>query len=90
MARERRPLMASSLKAECHNRATRRLRAIGHLFGAEDESQEWPEIHDAIRAARRAYQQTVCIPDFDALAILVAKRWAEALVGKVAAATPSA
>ncbi len=24
-----------------------RLRAIGHLFEAEDESQQWPELHDA-------------------------------------------
>ena len=33
-----------------------RLRAIGHLFEAEDESQEWPELHAAIRTARKAYQ----------------------------------
>ena len=29
--------------------------AIGHLFEAEDESQAWPELHDTIREARRAY-----------------------------------
>ncbi len=26
-----------------------RLRAMGHLFEAEDESQAWPDLHDAIR-----------------------------------------
>jgi hypothetical protein len=35
---------------------SRRLRAIGHLFEAEDESQPWPELHVAIRDTRRAYQ----------------------------------
>ena len=47
---------------------SRRLRAIGHLFEAEDESQEWPELHAAIRAARRAYQADGTMPDWDALA----------------------
>ena len=45
-----------------------RLRAIGHLFEAGDESQEWPDLHAAIRAARRAFQQTGRMPDFAALA----------------------
>jgi len=30
---------------------SRRLRAIGHLFEAEDESQEWPDLHAAKRPA---------------------------------------
>lgn len=47
---------------------SRRLRAIGHLFEAEDESQQWPELHNAIREARKGYQQTGAMPDFDALA----------------------
>ena len=51
-----------------------RLRAIGHLFEAEDESQAWPDLHDAIREARRAYQRAGTIPDFDALAAIVAVR----------------
>lgn len=51
---------------------SRRLRAIGHLFEAEDESQEWPELHAAIREARRAYQATGTAPALDALAVLVA------------------
>ena len=47
---------------------SRRLRAIGHLFEAEDESQEWPDIHAAIRAARKAYQADGTMPDWDTLA----------------------
>jgi hypothetical protein len=45
-----------------------RLRAVGHLHEAEDESQAWPDLHNAIRAARRAYQQHGTMPDFAALA----------------------
>ena len=45
-----------------------RLRAIGHLFEAEDESQEWPQLHAAIREARKAYQADGTLPDWDALA----------------------
>ena len=47
---------------------SRRLRAIGHLFEAEDESQEWPELHAAIRAARKVYQADGTMPDWDRLA----------------------
>ena len=45
-----------------------RLRAIGHLFEAEDESQAWPELHAAIRAARKAFQADGTLPDWDTLA----------------------
>jgi len=48
-----------------------RLRAIGHLFEAEDESQEWPALHAAIRAARKAYQADGTMPDWVALEALV-------------------
>jgi len=41
-----------------------RLRAIGHLFEAEDESQEWPALHTAIRQARKAYQADGTMPDW--------------------------
>ena len=47
---------------------SRRLRAIGHLFEAEDESPAWPELHNAIREARKMYQQTGRSPDFDVFA----------------------
>ena len=46
---------------------SRRLRAIGHLFEAEDESQEWPDLHAAIRAARKAYQADGIMPDSEDL-----------------------
>ena len=42
-------------------------RAIGHLFEAEDESQEWADLHAAIRAARKAYQADGTMPDWSAL-----------------------
>lgn len=48
-----------------------RLRAIGHLFEAEDESQEWPNLHAAIRAARKAYQADGTMPDWPALEGLI-------------------
>ena len=51
---------------------SRRLRAIGHLFEAEDEAQEWPELHAAIREARRTYQSTGKTPSLDPLAELAA------------------
>lgn len=50
--------------------AEHRLRAIGHLHEAEDESQAWPELHDAVRAARKSYQSDNITPDFKALAEL--------------------
>jgi len=48
-----------------------RLRAIGHLHEAEDESQEWPALHEAVRAARKAFQQQGEVPDFELLARMV-------------------
>lgn len=44
-----------------------RLRAIGHLFEAEDESQEWPQLHAAIREARKTYQAEGTLPEWEAL-----------------------
>ena len=45
-----------------------RLRAIGHLHEAEDESQEFPDLHAAIRTARKAFQADGTMPDWEALA----------------------
>jgi len=56
------------LIAEHRDGYPHRLRAIGHLHEAEDESQAWPELHNAIREARKAYQQAGTMPDFEALA----------------------
>lgn len=48
-----------------------RLRVIGHMHEAEDESQAWPALHAAIREARKTYQHTGQAPNFDVLARLV-------------------
>ena len=50
-----------------------RLLAIGHLHEAEDESQAWPELHAAIRIARKQYQNANDMPDFKAFASIIAK-----------------
>ena len=44
-----------------------RLRAIGHLFEAEDESQEWPQLHAVIREVRKRYQAAEEMPDWNGL-----------------------
>jgi hypothetical protein len=56
------------LIAEHRDGYSHRLRAIGHLHEAEDESQAWPELHNAIRTARKAYQREGKMPEFAALA----------------------
>ena len=53
--------------------AAHRMRAIGHLHEAEDESQAWPELHNAIRDARKNYQHAGAVPDFPVLAELAAQ-----------------
>lgn len=50
-----------------------RLRAVGHLFEAEDESQEWPDLHAAIRQARKTYQADGTMPDWPALEDLIGR-----------------
>lgn len=50
-----------------------RLFAIGNMREAEEESQAWPELHNAIRAARRDYTQQGTIPDWRKLEALVAQ-----------------
>jgi len=57
---------------EHQNGYPHRLLAIGHLHEAEEESQAWPELHGTIREARKAYQRTGEVPDFERLASLVA------------------
>ncbi|MBP8954792.1 MAG: hypothetical protein KBI47_20550 [Armatimonadetes bacterium] len=61
-------LLAETLDGYAH-----RLRAIGHLHEAEDESQEWPELHAAIREARKAYQTDGTMPDWESLAGAMAR-----------------
>jgi len=52
------------LMAEHRDGYPHRIRAIGHLHEAEDESQAWPLLHVAIREARKGYQQEGLVPDF--------------------------
>lgn len=56
------------LLTETRDGYAHRLRAIGHLHEAEDESQEWPDLHAAIREARKAYQAGGAMPTWDTLA----------------------
>lgn len=55
------------LMAETRDGYDHRLRVIGHLHEAEDESQAFPLLHDAIRAARKDYQQNDVTPPFEVL-----------------------
>ncbi|MDR1493993.1 MAG: hypothetical protein LBT05_14925 [Planctomycetaceae bacterium] len=50
-----------------------RLRLIGHLHEAEDESQEWETLHLTIRQARKAYQMNNEIPDWEQFAEAIAE-----------------
>jgi hypothetical protein len=67
------------LLAEARDGYPHRLLAIGHLHEAEEESQAWPELHTAIREARKAYQQMGKIPDFAALPAIIG--WHQRLTG---------
>ena len=59
---------AMVLLAEIHDGYSYRLQFIGHLHEAEDESQQWPLLHDLIRQARKAWQQQGIAPDWERLA----------------------
>lgn len=48
---------------------------MDYLFEAEDEAQEWPELHASIRDARTRYQAAGEMPDLQTLdRILAASR----------------
>ena len=51
------------LLTEARNGYAHRLRAVGHLHEAEDESQAWAALHRAVGVARRAYQVHGAMPD---------------------------
>lgn len=53
---------------ECHDGYPHQLLVIGHLHEAEDESRMWPQLHNAIRSARKEYQHQGANPDFAELA----------------------
>ena len=64
---------AMVMLSEIHNGYSYRLQLIGHLHEAEDESQQWPQLHDLIRQARKAYQQQDAMPDWELLARTMAE-----------------
>lgn len=55
------------LMTEQRNGYPHRMLAVGHLHEAEDESQAFPALHDAIREARKRYQAKGVIPDWPRL-----------------------
>jgi hypothetical protein len=55
---------AWALITETQNGYPHHMYAVGHLHEAEDESQEWPALHAAIRDARKKYQQEDVMPDW--------------------------
>ena len=59
------------LLTEAREGYAHRLRAIGHLFEAEDESQEWLQLHAAIRDARKTYQASGEMPDWEAFDVML-------------------
>ena len=59
---------AMVLLTEIHHGYQHRLRLIGHLHEAEEESQEWSYLHKMIRESRKAYQRDGVIPDWESLA----------------------
>jgi hypothetical protein len=62
---------AYCLLAETVDGYAHRLRAVGHLYEAQDESQEFITLHDAIRQARRAFQAHETMPDWPRIAALI-------------------
>jgi hypothetical protein len=59
------------LLTETRDGYAHRLRAIGHLHEAEDESQEFGDLHAAIRIARKAYQTDGTMPNWQLLESLI-------------------
>ena len=42
-------------------------RAVGELYQAEDESQDWTELHEFIRSERIEYQTKLAMPAWETL-----------------------
>jgi hypothetical protein len=61
------------IASEIHDGYSYRLRLIGHLHEAEDESQEFLTLHESIRQARKDYQINGTNPDWESLAQLIAE-----------------
>jgi hypothetical protein len=56
------------IASELYDGYSYRLRLIGHLHEAEEESQEFSKLHQLIRLARKNYQRENIIPDWELLA----------------------
>jgi hypothetical protein len=56
------------IASEIHDGYAYHLRFIGHLYEAEDESQEFLKLHEMIRSARKSYQREGIIPDWEIFA----------------------
>lgn len=56
------------LASEIGNGHAYRMRFVGHLHEAEDESQSHPVLHRQIRRMRKNYQKSGTIPDWESLA----------------------
>ena len=63
---------AMVILSEIHVGYAYRLQFIGHLNEAAEESQQWPQLHEMVRKARKAYQRNGVIPDWESLAQEVA------------------
>lgn len=59
------------LCGELHDGYDYTLLIVGHLHEAESECQHRPELHDAIRSARKAFQDEGEIPDFEQLGSMI-------------------
>jgi hypothetical protein len=56
---------AMILLAEIQNGYSYRVRLIGHLHEAEDESRSWTTLHNMIRDARKQFQKNSTPPNWD-------------------------
>ncbi len=59
---------AMVILSEIYDGYSYRLQFIGHLNEAEEESQQWPLLHEMIRESRKAYQRGGVVPDWESLA----------------------
>ena len=62
---------AAVILSEVYSGYSYRLYFIGHLLEAEEESQEWSKLHNAIRDARKDYQHSGTVPDWEKLASMI-------------------
>ena len=60
------------LYSEYKNGYPYRVLIVGHLHEAEEESREYPELHENIRRERKNFQRGL-VPDFEGLANLLKK-----------------